>query len=174
VAAANESGPARFPYSPYSDRRIVYLPLQSHTPSRSLHNAVKVQKVGFGAIWDFRRRAGDRRRSRIRECQHPPEIGLESLLGQSLLGQHDRRQSQGGSNAVNHLHCSAGVAIDDCCVRRAAEKNGAPKGAATPSCRTRHNMLHAFSLEGARERNPLSGVRGKLREGRVCALPFST
>jgi hypothetical protein len=37
------------------------------------HSAVKVQEVGFGRLWDFRRRAGDRRRSRIQECQHPPE-----------------------------------------------------------------------------------------------------
>jgi hypothetical protein len=145
VAAANESGPAPFPYSPYSDRRIVYLPLQSHTRCRCLHNAVKVQKVGFGALWDFRRRAGDRRRSRIRECQHPPEISTPPEIGlESSLGQHDRRQSQGGSNAVNHLRCSLGGAIDDCCVRRAAEENGAPKGAAAPSCRTRHNILHGF------------------------------
>lgn len=169
MAAAHESGPARFPCSPYGDRRIVYIPLKSHTRSRCLHNAVKVQKVRFGALWDFRRRAADRRRSRIGECQHGREIGLESSLGQ-----HDRRQSQGGSNAVNHLHCSPGVAIDDCCVRWAAEEDGAPKGAATPSCRTRHNILRPFSLEGARERNPLSGLRGKLREGRVCALPLPT
>jgi hypothetical protein len=34
--------------------------------------------------------------------------------------------------------------------------------------------LPGFSLHGARERNPLSDVRGKLREGRVGALPLST
>ncbi len=35
-------------------------------------------------------------------------------------------------------------------------------------------ILPEFSLHGARERNPPSDVREKLREGRVGALPLST
>src|SRR5579864_6727895 len=68
-------GSALFPYSPYGDRRIVYVLLQSHTPSRCLHNAVKVQNVGFGALLDLRRRAGDQRRRGSESAL--PESGLE-------------------------------------------------------------------------------------------------